>query len=492
VESILPDVLRAQPAQNLCIVDTERSLTYGELEKQSRLFSVRLAKEGIEKKERVGLYLANGWRYVVAFYGILRLGAIPVPIDMRLTSREAGFIISNSGCRALVFTGDAPAFLDRVNPVRFNVPALEEDTPPDARLSQEDTAVIFYTGGTTGRPKGVPLTHRNILAVLGGLRSAWGLRWGEEVFLQVLPMTHSGGMNCSLNSALYAHSTCYILPKFDATQVLDTIEKKHVTVLVGVPTIYTQLVHSIKEKSWDLSSLRVCFSSGAPMSASVAREFHELTGKVVTVGWGLTEASPQLTVCPPGVFRKDYVGPPLPGTEIAAFRNGERLSDGEVGELGARGPQVMHGYWENPEETNRVFTREGFLLTGDTGCVTAEGVYILGRLKNMINSGGYKVWPNEVEQVIMENPHVKEVAVVGTSDERLGEAVKAFVVTDGNVTADELKAFCRERLAGYKVPRIFEFRKELPKSSVGKILHRMLLEEEKVNHESGGNFTNLG
>lgn len=478
MDTVLPDLLRAQPVDHPSIADEEMSLSYGQLETQSRLFSARLAGEGVRKGDRVGLFLANGWRYVIAFYGALALGAIPVPIDTRLTPREAGFIVSNSGCSALVFAHDKPAFLGEARPVQFSTETRKESVP-DVKLFPEDTAVIFYTGGTTGRPKGVPLTHRNILAVLEGLRNVWRLRHGEEVFLQALPLTHSGGMNCSLNTALYTHSTCYILPKFDASRTLDMIERRRITVLVGVPTIYAELVNSI-EKEWrDLSSLRVCFSSGAALSASVARKFQELTGKVVTVGWGLTEASPQLTVCPPGVFRKDYVGLPLPRTEIAAFSGTRRLQDGEVGELGARGPQVMRGYWESPEETRKVFTPDGFLLTGDTGRVSKEGVYILGRTKNMINTGGYKVWPNEVEQVIMENPHVKEVAVVGIRDERFGEAVKAFVVTDGGLSTDELRAFCRERLAGYKVPRIVEFRSELPKSSVGKILHRMLLEEER-------------
>ncbi len=480
---LLHEILRRGDPKSVCIIDTYegKTLSYEELYCAASQFADHLRGLGVKLGDRVGILLPNGWRFATSLYAVSMCGGIAVPIDYRSSDREVESYLKDSGASLVVCSFerhvDASAGI-RVAEFLENNGDGGASAACDSWVEAED-ACIFYTGGTTGIPKGVVLTHKNILTVLRGLSVAWGLRQREEVFIQVLPMTHSGGLNCCFNTAIYSGGRCVIMRRFNPEELLRYIEEYRVSVLVGVPTIYGELVRKLATSYWDVGSLRVCFSSGAPIPEKVAREFERLTGVVVNVGWGLTEASPQLTVSPLGVFKPNYVGVPISGADVAAFDGDTRLPMGAVGELGAKGEQVMKGYWNNREETIKVFNSSGYLLTGDVGYVLPEGVYLLGRRKNLINTGGYKVWPHEVEHAIMENPHVKEAAVIGVEDEKYGEVVKAFVVTDGKITQEELRAFCRTLLAGYKVPRIIEFREELPKSSVGKILHRALKEESK-------------
>jgi long-chain acyl-CoA synthetase len=492
---LLQDMLGWTRGEATCIVDVGQgvTVTYGELRRRVSLLAGCLRDVGATRGSRVAVYLPNGWAFATALYAVLTCGSIGVPIDYRSTDREIEFYVKNSGCSLLIHSGEkTPKQIQNV--VYFNIDDLEfnghshQNMAVPAPMEQSNNsadadACIFYTGGTTGTPKGVVLTHRNIIWVLRGLFKAWDLQRGGEVFAQVLPMSHSGGLNCCFNTSLYSGSTCIILKKFRADALLDSIEKFRVTVLVAVPTVYGELVKALGSSHWDLGSLRVCFSSGAAISERVVREFRKLTGVLINVGWGLTEASPQLTVAPLGVFKPNYVGVPLDGTEVAAFEGERRLPLNAVGELGARGPQIMRGYWNNAEDTKAVFNQDGFLLTGDIGYIAEDGVYLLGRRKNLINTGGYKVWPHEVEEVIMENPHVREVAVVGAPDDKYGEIVKAYVVADGEIDEKTLRDFCKERLAGYKVPRVIEFRSSLPKSSVGKILHRLLKDSSSDTKE---------
>ncbi|MEM0120900.1 MAG: AMP-binding protein [Thermoprotei archaeon] len=484
----LPEILTQGDPESVCVIDIQegRTLTYSELYTASSKFAGYLRGLGVKRGDRVGILLPNGWRFAVSLYAVLMCEGLAVPIDYRSSDREVGFYLQNSGAGFVVCSPERSIGI--YGGIRVIVFSEELYMAHDGLaevggvLDVVEDALIFYTGGTTGTPKGVVLTHKNIFTVLRGLTEAWELTRGGEVFAQVLPMTHSGGLNCSFNTALYSGGKCVVMKRFDPKVLLRVIEDYRVSVLVGVPTIYGELVRELASSNWDVSSLRVCFSSGAPISEKVAREFQRLTGIVLNVGWGLTEASPQLTVAPLGVFKPNYVGVPLSGVEVGAFDGDTRLPLGAVGELGVRGEQIMKRYWNNDEETRKVFNTSGYLLTGDIGYVDSDGVYLLGRRKNVINTGGYKVWPHEVEQAIMENPHVREVAVVGVDDEKYGEVVKAFVVSDGQISVEELRDFCKKLLAGYKVPRVFEFRSELPKSSVGKILHRVLKEESQKRY----------
>lgn len=480
------DILHRAIKHNNAIIDIEqgRTIKYYELVDLTEHFASYLADElGMQPGERVAILLPNSWQYVVSFYALSMSGCIAVPIDYRLTEREVSFIINDSGASLLICDQTFEAKLPQVKKV-----IMKEDIPraPKAKfipIKQTSPLCILYTGGTTGRQKGALLTHANFISVLSRLSEAWCLKRGEERFLQFLPMTHSGGLNCGVNSSIFCSGCTVIMEKFDPLAVLELVQTFNITVMPGVPTVYNELVKTEQIKRKDVSSLRICFSSGASLPRPVAERFREITGITINVGWGLTEASPQLTVCPLGVYIENMVGLPLRDTTVLAFDNSHNpLPPGKVGELGAKGPQIMVKYWNRDEETRAVFTKDGFLLTGDIGYVGPDGfVYLLGRKKNMINTGGYKVWPEEVESIILENPKVKEVAVIGVPDEKFGETIKAFVVPREEMSKEELLIYLRGRIAGYKIPRHIEFRRELPKSSLGKILHRVLREQEKSN-----------
>ena len=481
---LLQEIINHGDKTSTSIIDGDYSFTYGQLgEKITNLASYLVHEYNIQKGERVILYLPNNWKFVVAFYAVLKAGGVVVPIDFRSSKRELDYISGNTeasiqfideikrdsasdSCRGTIIVSRSPHLYG------------SSDCFEDPEITPEDTAVIFFTGGTTGFSKGVPLSHRNIMHILSGLSGMLGLKYGKETFVQFLPMTHSGGMNCSMNTSLYNAGKTIIMGKFDPMVLLDIIEQQKVSVVIGVPTVYSSLVRSTDIRNRDLSSVKIFFLSGDKVQENVANEFKMATGKTIVVGWGLTEASPQLSVAPLGIFKENYVGKPLPGTEIVTVDGeGNVLPTSSIGILAVKGPQVMSGYWRNDEKNLKVFTSGGYLLTGDTGYVREDGVYLLGRAKDVIISGGYKIWRTEVENTIMEHECVRETAVIGINDPIYGETVKAFIVSNCEITKDDIVAFCRARLSAYKVPRIIEFRPELPKSSIGKILHRVLEQE---------------
>jgi long-chain acyl-CoA synthetase len=471
----------ADPKSNAIIdVEQDRTLTYRELINKVEGFASYLAKEvGLTNNECVSIFLPNSWQYVVSLYAVSFLGCIAVPIDYRLTETESSFIIKDTNSSVLICDTSSEKKFPHAKKV-----VIKEDVPSSTHRAlpfpsnQSNPLCVLYTGGTTGKQKGAILTHKNFIYVLSRLSEVWGLRRGGEVFLQFLPMTHSGGLNCGLNSSIFSSGCTVIMRRFDPLKVIDLVNKFGVTVMPAVPTVYNELIKTEKINNSVFSSLKVCFCSGATLPKPVAEKFKEKTGITINVGWGLTEASPQLTVCPLGIYKENMVGLPLNGTTIFAFdEERQPLPPGQIGELGARGPQIMVGYWNRDEETRSIFTEDGFLLTGDIGYVDSNGfVYLLGRKKNMINTGGYKVWPEEIESVLMENPKVKEAAVVGVPDEKYGEVVKAFIVIHEEITKEEVIEFLRKKVASYKLPRYIEFTEGLPKSSVGKILHRLLRE----------------
>lgn len=482
---LLHEIISDNDQDGICIVDRDFSLTYGELNNKVRLLAdMLISRYKLERGERVTILLPNDWRFVAVLYAIMKAGGIAVPVDFRSSRSEYEYIVDNteaavqfldssrrnyssSSCRGTVFSE---------NMFDYSPDTAAEIYP---QMTPDDPAVIFYTGGTTGFPKGVPLTHKNVLHVVRGLTQAWGLERNKEIFVQFLPMTHSGGFNCSMNTCLYNGGKAIILPKFDPSDLLETIENYRATVVVGVPTVYSSLVKNTDLSRRDLSSMKVFFASGAKMQENVEGAFYEKTGITINVGWGLTEASPQLTASPLGIFKENYVGKPLPGTEIVSVSDsGEILPEGTSGTLAARGPQVMSGYWRNVEKNLTVFTKDGYLLTGDSGYVDGDEIYLLGRTKDVIISGGYKIWRSEVENTIMEHECVRETAVIGVKDPLYGETVKAFIVPKCDTTKEEIMQFCRNRISAFKVPRIVEFRPELPKSSIGKILHKILESEE--------------
>jgi long-chain acyl-CoA synthetase len=353
----------------------------------------------------------------------------------------------------------------------------------------EDLALLQYTGGTTGVAKGVMLTHYNLVA-----NTTQALRWmhkidhGNEVILCALPFFHVYGMTVGMNFSIMDRSKMVILPRFDTAQTLKAIEKQKVTIFPGAPTMYIGLINDPKVQKHDLSSVDVCISGSAPLPLEVQERFESLTGGKLSEGFGLTEASPVTHFnLMWGKRPSGSIGLPWPDTDAAVLsaETGEPAQPGEVGELVIRGPQVMKGYWNRPEDTNATFNGD-WLLTGDMGYMDEDGYfYIVDRKKDMIIAGGFNIYPREVEEVLYEHEVIQEAVVIGIPDPYRGETVKAFVVLrEGETLSEkELNDYCRKKLSAYKAPKHFEFRDELPKTMVGKVLRRALVDEEKEKRE---------
>jgi long-chain acyl-CoA synthetase len=328
------------------------------------------------------------------------------------------------------------------------------------------------------------LTHRNLTAnVLQTAEWDTEFREGTETCLCVLPFFHSFGMTSCMNGSIYAGSTMVLIPRFDLKMVLESIQKYKVNVFPGTPTIYVAIISAPDLKKYDLSSIRICVSGGAPLPLEVQLKFQELTGGRLIEGYGLSETSPITHANRLDAKAEGSIGLPMPDTlcKIVDSETGDQeLAVGEVGEICIRGPQVMRGYWNKPEENDRVL-RDNWFYTGDIGRMDERGMtFIVDRKKDLIIAGGYNIYPREVEEVLYEHPKVMEAAVAGVKDPYRGETVKAYIVLkDGETATDgEIISFCKERLAAYKVPKKIEFRTELPKTMIGKILRRVLVDED--------------
>jgi long-chain acyl-CoA synthetase len=367
------------------------------------------------------------------------------------------------------------------------------DDPPSVHVGQDDIALLQYTGGTTGIPKGVVLSHRNLVGNVWQCRH-WmpSLRAGEEVFLGVLPFFHVYGMSACQNLAVAVGASLVLLPRFQVAEVMKTITRERVTVFPGIPAMYQAINNHQPTGRDNLRSVKLCISGAGPLPSSVQEQFESLTGARLVEGYGLTEAAPVTHANPidggTGSRRQRSIGLPLPDTEarIMDMETGEReLPVGEIGELAVRGPQVMRGYWMQEDETKKIL-RNGWLFTGDLARMDADGFfYIVDRKKDMIKSGGENVYPREVDEVLLRHPKVRDAVVVGLPRGLRGELIKAYVVLkEGEqATAAEILEHCRQDLAKFKVPKRVEFRKELPKTLVGKVLRRVLLEEELREHQ---------
>ncbi len=502
-----------------------RKITYRELDDISDRVASFLKDLGIGKGDRVIVDLPNTPHYAAAYYGILKTGAIVVQCNPMYTEREIRYIVDNSEAeygffiefvypriKKLIDEGklkkvvickieDYLPFplnvLYRFKKQKVSIDSRKEvihwkdvlKYPPTKDRPEinpkEDVAIFLYTGGTTGVPKAVMSTHFNLVANAYQVLEWLPEKNPNEVFLGVLPYFHSYGMTTSLNAPIAYGSTIVLIPDpRDIKRILEAIEKYRVTIFCGVPTMYNAILNYPELKKYDISSVKYCISGAAPLPIEVKREFERVTGGKLVEGYGLSETSPVTHANPlNGVNKEGSIGIPFPDTYAVVVDNdGKVLPIGEVGELAIYGPQVMKGYWKMEEETKKVLIN-GWLLTGDMAKIDEDGYfYIVDRKKDMIIAGGYNIYPREVEEVLYEHPAVLEAAVIGVPDPYRGETVKAFIVLKpeyrGKVTEEEIIKFCRERLAAYKVPRIVEFRDELPKSTVGKILRRVLKEEE--------------
>jgi long-chain acyl-CoA synthetase len=495
------------------IVYDERDISYAELEIFSNQFANALIKLGVKKGDRVAIFLPNVPQFIIAYFGALKAGAIITTISPLHREREVEYQLADSGAKTIVALDSLYPILAKVNeknlpkniiltgiddygskkhsyqniPNNYSFQKLVSEAyqnPLNLKFDTfEDLAALQYTGGTTGVAKGAMLTHRNLLS--NALAFAAWIRCTEakETFLTALPLFHIYGMTTSMTVPISAAAKMVLLPKFEPANVLQAIEKHRVSVFCGVPTMYQALLANPEIGKYDLASIRVCISGASPLQPQVQKQFMKITGGLLAEGYGLTEASP-VTHCSPvdksmRTVKVGSIGLPLPDTEakIVDLETGEKtLAQGERGELAVKGPQVMKGYWHRPQETAMVLHDE-WLLTGDIACMDENDYfYVTDRKKEIIKSKDFSVYPRELEDILYEHPAVKLCAVIGKPDIFAGEVPKAFVVLkEGtSVLGQDLMAFVNGKVATYKSIREVEIKKELPISSAGKVLKRLL------------------
>jgi long-chain acyl-CoA synthetase len=532
-ERALCDLIEIQASKypnRLCISYLGSKMNYGQVRELAARFASALVSLGLKKGDRVALFMPNIPQFVLSYFGTLMAGGVVVPcsalykereLEHQLRDSESSIVVaandvvrgndlfaSLEGCRnklslSAIITASVTDYLPpiksrlarlagvknvkRQNTLRFK--ELVDAHKPIQKASPidptRDIAVLQYTGGTTGVAKGAMLSHFNLYS--NAMASAKWLPLTEnDVCLAVLPLFHIYGMTAAMNAPFYAGSRIVLLPRFDVKEVMHTIAKERVTSFCGVPTMYIAIINHPEVSKFNLSSVRACISGGASLPLAVRKSFMKITGGKLVEGFGLSEASP-VTHCNPlsedGVVKDASIGIPFPDTDAAIVDLDDPskfLPPGEIGELAVRGSQVMLGYWKRKDESEAVL-KNGWLLTGDIAKMDEDGYFfIVDRKKDMIDVSGFKVYPREVEEVLFEDPAVKEAAVIGVSDEYSGEAVTAYVVlkddSKGKVSEAELINFCAGKLAKYKVPKSIIFADDLPKTLIGKVLRRKLRE----------------
>jgi long-chain acyl-CoA synthetase len=472
-------------------------LTYSVLDNSSARIAALLRAKGLERGDRVGLMMPNVPYFPAIYYGVLRAGGIVVPMNVLLKGREVAFYLGDSGARFLFAwhdfaeaaeagAGEAGAETILVKPGEFEQLVMEHEPAEEvADASAEDTAVILYTSGTTGKPKGAELTHANLRRNCTVTQTTLGQFSHEDVMLGALPLFHTFGQTCTMNSAVAIGACVTMLPRFDPEKALEIIERDKVTVFQGVPTMYNAMLHADAADTVDASCLRLCMSGGAAIPVELIRGFEEKFGCAILEGYGLSETSPVASFNHPDKERKPgSIGTPIDGVEMQIWDDdGNEVPQGEVGEIVVRGHNVMKGYWERPEATEESIDDDGWFRTGDMAKMDEDGYFfIVDRKKDLIIRGGYNVYPREIEEVLYEHPAIQEAAVVGVPDESLGEEVGAAVVLKQgeSLEADEIKAYVKEQVAAYKYPRKVWFEDELPKGPTGKILKREIEVPERV------------
>jgi long-chain acyl-CoA synthetase len=509
-------------------------LSYLQLEQQANQFAHALHGLGLKPGERVMVVIPNMPQMIIAYYGTLKVGGVVVLSNPEADTEQIVRQLNQTGARVLVTLCEFSRLVEAVRAetqveqiivadirsavsaavyqrllTRWGIERVDEaiaqqagcllmtelmadaaKTPPAIEVNSTDLAVIIYTSGTTDAPKGVCLSHANLVANAIQTRH-WirDLNYGEEVFLSVAPLTHSYGMTNAMNIPIVLGATVVLLPVFDLEQVLEHIKRYKPTIFPGVPSMYTAINQTPGVRTYGLDSIKACVSGAAPLPIEVQEAFEKLTRGRLVEGYGLTEASPVTHANPLyGTRKVGSIGIPIPNTEakIVDLVTGQALPAGQLGELVVRGPQVMQGYWDDEAASQEVL-KDGWLYTGDVAVMDSDGYFqIISRKRDTIMSGEYSVYPRDVEEVLYENHKVLEAAVVGIPSEGNGHKVKAFVVPRKGTTLskDELLDLCRRRLEGYAVPWEIEFREELPKSFIGKVLRRMLVEEESVKRSA--------
>jgi len=500
--AMLRESAHSRPDKVAVILDQFR-LDYATLDALSNQVAGSLQAAGVRRGDRVGLMLPNVPQFVIAYYGILKAGGVVVPMNVLLRAPEVAFYVGDSEAKGLITWEDfaeeamkGVSGLSRVATYVVNKPgseAVPEGARPFTELLQggsptfdmvatdpDDTAVILYTSGTTGKPKGAELTHFNLFMCCQVSADRLVDFRDDDVGLGVLPLFHSFGQSNVMNTTIYAGGTMTLVPRFDVDKVMEVIQRDQVTIFLGVPTMYFALLHHPRAGDYDISSLRLCVSGGASMPGEVMKAFEQKFGATILEGYGLSETSPSASFNRSSEERKFLsIGKPVWGVEMRIHdENDEPLGPGQenVGEIVIRGHNVMKGYFKQPEATAEAM-KNGWFHSGDMGYVDAEGFFfIVDRKKELIIRGGFNVYPREVEEVLYAHPAVQEAAVIGIPDEKLGEEVKAVVaLKQGHLaTEEELIAWTKERVAAYKYPRSVQFVDTLPKGATGKILKKEL------------------
>ncbi|SOD93312.1 long-chain-fatty-acid--CoA ligase [Blastococcus haudaquaticus] len=469
-------------------------LTYGEFRDAALKVAGSLTARGIAPGDRVGLVLPNVLSFPVVFYGALLAGAAVVPMNPLLKAREVEYYLRDSGARLVVALEPAEPVVEAAGTVGVEAitvgpaspDALMDAAPLDGPVerSAEDLAVILYTSGTTGQPKGAELTHANLTGNCRTTAETLAENTADDVIMGCLPLFHVFGLTCGLNTAVLKGSLLTLIPRFDGAKALSVIERDGVTIFEGVPTMFAGMLHSPGATDPDVSSLRLCVSGGSAMPVEVMRSFEETFGCIILEGYGLSETSPVASFNHPHAERKPgSIGTPIAGVEMRLVDDdGKDVAGGEVGEIAIRGENVMRGYWQRPEETAKAIP-DGWFLTGDLARLDEDGYFfIVDRKKEMIIRGGYNVYPREIEEALYEHPAVAEVACVGIAHPELGEEVAAAVALKPGATAEveELREFVKSRVAAYKYPRHVWLVDALPKGPTGKILRRSVEVPEQV------------
>lgn len=504
-------------------------LTYRQLDQAANRFANALIALGVKKGDRVAIHLPNTPQFPIAFYGAFKAGAIVIAFNPVYTAPEVERQLNDCGAETIVtLTRFYPliqqiraktklkrvivtSIKDYFHPLVktlytvarekkegdrvaiapgdhsfLDLLARSSASPPSPRVETkaDDIALLQYTGGTTGIPKGAVLTHRNLYSNVVQV-GAWrtDVQPGKEVTMCILPFFHVYGLQVGMQNAVFLGGSMVMFPRFEIDTVLAAIDKYHPTTFPGVPTMYNALRNNPEIKKHDLSSIRVCLSGAAPLPLEVQTQFEKLISGKLVEGYGLTETSPVAVSNPTGGKRKSgSVGMPLPDTDVKIVDPEDPKKEmplGEVGEVAIKGPQVFQGYWQRADETAKVLF-DGWFITGDIGRMDEDGYfYLVERKKDMINVGGFKVFPRDVEEVLFTHPKIQDVSVVGVKDEYSGEVPKAFVVLKKGetATAQEILDFAGKNLAKFKVPKSVEFRDALPKTIIGKVLKRTLQEE---------------
>jgi long-chain acyl-CoA synthetase len=496
LDSLLQQAAAGHPDHVALRMD-DLTMTYAQLREAVGRTSALLAARGVQPGDRVGIMLPNVPAFPIAFYGALAAGAVVVPMNPLLKSREIAYYLGDSGAR-VVLAWYAAAGEAAKGAADAGAEAIAVETPdmtgllgdyepswPEHGRQGTDDAVILYTSGTTGRPKGAELTHAGLVrnAEISG-RTLFDVS-PDDVIMGCLPLFHVFGLTCGLNVSVATGATLTLLPRFDPAKALDIIARDRVTIFEGVPTMYAAMLHLPDADPAKTATLRLCASGGAALPVEILRGFEEKFGCIILEGYGLSETSPVASFNHPNRVRKPgSIGTPIEGVEMRLVDNaGNTVPEGEIGEIAIRGHNVMKGYWNKPEATAEVMGPDGWFRTGDMARVDSDGYYfIVDRKKDLIIRGGYNVYPREIEEVLHEHPAVAEVAVIGIPHPDLGEEVGVAVALKPGATAtpEELRAFARDKVAAYKYPRHVWLVDALPKGPTGKILRREVQAPEEA------------